>query len=61
MNKYIEVVEHGSDLVIKRLSVTLCSEDGADFIYDNLFEEINHNTHYLRKVKCKDELETGEL
>lgn len=60
MNKYIEVVDSETELVVRRLSVTQTSEKGADFIQDSLEEELPIG-HFLRRVKCETELETGNL
>ncbi len=61
MRKYIEVVERHTEKVIRRLSVSLCSEEGANFIEDSLNEETNDNLYFVRRVKCEEELETGYL
>lgn len=61
MRKYIEVVERHTEKVIRRLSVSLCSEEGANFIEDSLNEETNDNLYFVRRVKCEEELETGTL
>jgi len=59
MNKYVEILEYGTDKVVKRYNVTQMTEQGADLVYDQCLS--NPNTHYKRKVKCETELETGSL
>lgn len=61
MKKYIEVVEHHTEKVVRRLSVSLCTEEGANFIEDSLNDETNDNLYFVRRVKCEEELETGYL
>lgn len=65
MNKYVEIVEHDSERVIKRYGVSLMSDAGADTVEDGANFEIQQkglqNSHFVRRVKCETELETGKL
>jgi hypothetical protein len=61
MYKYVEIVEHETERVIKRYGVTLMSEDGVDTVEDGCNDTINHNLHFVRRVECETELETGTL
>ena len=59
--KYVEILENSTDKVVKRYGVTLMSEDGVDTVEDGCNDTINHNLHFVRRVTCETELETGEL
>jgi len=60
-HKYIEIVAHDSEKVIKRYDVSLMSETGADTVENGCNDTINPNENFVRRVKCETELETGVL
>ena len=61
MNKYVEVVEHDTNKVIKRYDASLMSEHGADVVENGCNFDLNQNLYFTRRVKCETELETGVL
>ncbi len=61
MFKYVEIVDFDTEKVTKRYNVTLMSEDGVDTVEDGCNFNLNHNTHFVRRVECETELETGNI
>lgn len=61
MKKYIEVVEHDTEKVLRRYDVTQMSEKGADVVENGCNYDLNQNLFFVRRVKCENELETGVI
>ena len=55
--KYLEVVDHSSDSVVKRMDVTEKSWNGLDTLERGLNRNLNHEEYFARVTTTNEPLE----